>query len=45
MADLASLVFGDGAFGRRALCVTAIFGGGGRIWKVEVGVRGAPVVR
>lgn len=45
MANIASLVFGEGEFDREALYVTSTFRGGGTIWKVPVGVRGAPVVR
>jgi sugar lactone lactonase YvrE len=45
MPNIASLVFGEGEFDREALYVTSTFQGGGTIWKVPVGVRGAPVVR
>jgi len=45
MPNIASLVFGEGEFDRTALYVTSTFRGGGTIWKVFVGVRGAPVVR
>lgn len=45
MPNIASLVFGEGEFDRTALYVTSTFRGGGTIWKVPVGVRGAPVVR
>lgn len=42
---VASLVFGEGAFDHQALYATSTFRGGGKIWKIPVGVRGAPVVR
>lgn len=45
MPRIASLVFGEGDFDRTALYVTSTFRGGGTIWKVPVGVRGASVVR
>jgi sugar lactone lactonase YvrE len=45
MPNIASLVFGEGRFDRRALYVTSTFRGGGTIWKVPVGVRGASVLR
>lgn len=45
MPNIASLVFGEGDFDHTALYVTSTFRGGGTIWKVPVGVRGAPVVR
>lgn len=45
MPNIASLVFGEGEFDHEALYVTSTFQGGGTIWKVPVGVRGAPVVR
>lgn len=45
MPHIASLVFGEGRFDRTALYVTSTFRGGGTIWKVPVGARGAPVVR
>jgi sugar lactone lactonase YvrE len=45
MPGVASLVFGEGPFDREALYATATRRGGGRIWKVRVGVRGAPVHR
>jgi len=45
MPHVASLVFGEGGFDRRALYVTSTFRGGGSIWKVPVGVRGASVLR
>ena len=42
-----SLVFGEGAFDRQSLYVTSTFSGGkgGKIWRIPVGVEGAPVVR
>lgn len=45
MPNIASLVFGEGEFDRTSLYVTSTFRGGGTIWRVPVGVRGAPVVR
>jgi sugar lactone lactonase YvrE len=47
MPHVASLVFGEGRFERTSLYATSTGGdgGGGRIWKVPVGVRGAEVVR
>lgn len=45
MPNIASLVFGEGRFDPTALYVTSTFRGGGTIWKVPVGVRGASVVR
>ena len=42
---VASLVFGEGDSDRTALYATSTFRGGGTIWKIPVGVRGAPVVR
>lgn len=42
-----SLVFGEGDFDSMSLYVTSTFarGEGGKIWRVPVGVRGAPVTR
>jgi sugar lactone lactonase YvrE len=42
-----SLVFGEGVFDRRSLYITSTFTGGegGKIWRVPVGVEGAPVTR
>ena len=42
-----SLVFGEGAFDRKSLYVTSTFtnGEGGKIWRVPVGIEGAPVIR
>jgi sugar lactone lactonase YvrE len=45
MRGVASLVFGEGQFDREAIYATSTRAGGGRIWKVRVGVRGAPVPR
>ena len=45
MPHVASLVFGEGNFDPQALYATSTFRGGGRVWKVDVGVRGAPVIR
>ena len=45
MSNVASLVFGEGAFDHRAIYATSTRAGGGTIWKVPVGIEGAPVVR
>lgn len=45
MPGVASLVFGEGRFDREALYATSTQRGGGRIWKIRVGVRGAPLHR
>ena len=45
MSNVASLVFGEGEFDRRAIYATSTQRGGGTIWKVPVGIEGAPVVR
>lgn len=45
MPNIASLVFGEGDFDREAIYATCTFRGGGKIWKVPVGARGAPLVR
>jgi sugar lactone lactonase YvrE len=45
MPHVASLVFGEGEFDHHALYATSTFRGGGRIWKVHVGVRGAELHR
>ena len=45
MPAAASLVFGEGEFDNQALYVTSTFRGGGKIWKVSVGVRGATLHR
>lgn len=42
---VASLVFGEGKFDREAIYATSTMRGGGKIWKVRVGVRGARVYR
>ena len=42
MPNVASLVFGEGKFDREAIYATSTSTGGGKIWKVHVGVRGAP---
>ncbi|HUP48007.1 MAG TPA: SMP-30/gluconolactonase/LRE family protein [Thermoanaerobaculia bacterium] len=41
MPNVASLVFGEGDFDREAIYATSTERGGGKIWKVDVGVRGA----
>lgn len=45
MPNVASLVFGEGDFDHQSIYATSTFRGGGRIWKVRVGVEGAPVER
>lgn len=45
MSNIASLVFGEGDFDREAIYATSTFDGGGKIWKVPVGARGAPLHR
>ncbi len=45
VANVASLVFGEGEFDQESIYATSTFRGGGKIWKVEVGVRGAPLNR
>jgi len=45
MPHVASLVFGEGDFDRRALYATSTQRGGGTIWKVPVGVEGARLHR
>ncbi len=45
MPAVASLVFGEGKFDRKAIYATSTSRGGGKIWKVQVGVEGAPVYR
>jgi sugar lactone lactonase YvrE len=45
MTAVASLVFGEGKFDRTAIYATSTARGGGRIWKVPVGVGGAPLHR
>jgi sugar lactone lactonase YvrE len=41
LPGVASLVFGEGRFDRTALYATTTARGGGTIWKIEVGARGA----
>ena len=38
---VASMVFGEGDFDRESLYATSTFRGGGRIWRIPVGARGA----
>ncbi len=45
MTAVASLIFGEGDFDRHALYATSTFRGGGKIWKIDVGVKGAPLYR
>lgn len=45
MPHVASLVFGEGDFDREAIYATSTRRGGGKIWKVRVGVKGARVHR
>jgi sugar lactone lactonase YvrE len=45
MPGVASLVFGEGAFDRESIYATSTMRGGGKIWKVKVGVGGAPLHR
>lgn len=47
MFGLASLAFGEGEFDRESIYATATFaaGRGGKIWRIPVGVEGAPLVR
>jgi sugar lactone lactonase YvrE len=45
MPAVASLVFGEGGFDHNAIYATSTFRGGGTIWKVNVGVKGAPLER
>lgn len=45
MTAVASLVFGEGDFDRHALYATSTRRGGGKIWKIDVGVKGAPLHR
>jgi sugar lactone lactonase YvrE len=42
MPNVASLVFGEGKFEHESIYATSTSTGGGKIWKVRVGVRGAP---
>ena len=41
MPSVASLVFGEGKFDRQAIYATSTQRGGGKIWKIRVGVGGA----
>ena len=43
--NVASLVFGEGEFDRESLYAACTFRGGGKIWRVPVGITGAPVQR
>lgn len=45
MPNVASLVFGEGEFDRRAIYATSTEKGGGTIWKIRVGARGARLTR
>ena len=45
MTGVASLVFGEGKFDREAIYATSTGRGGGKIWKVRVGVKGARLHR
>jgi hypothetical protein len=45
MPNVASLVFGEGAFDPYSLYATSTERGGGTIWRIRVGVRGAPLHR
>jgi gluconolactonase len=45
MKSVASLAFGEGKFDRRAIYATSTQGGGGKIYKVRVGVKGATLHR
>ena len=45
VTNVASLVFGEGAFDHESIYATSTFRGGGKIWKVHVGVAGAPLNR
>mgnify|MGYP001811774159 CR=1 FL=1 len=45
MPHVASLVFGEGDFDPESIYATSTYRGGGKIWRVEVGVRGAPLHR
>jgi sugar lactone lactonase YvrE len=42
MPNIASLVFGEGAFDRHSLYAACTFRGGGKIWRIPVGIGGAP---
>jgi sugar lactone lactonase YvrE len=41
MPSIASLVFGEGKFDHEAIYATSTMRGGGKIWKIKVGVKGA----
>jgi len=45
MPAVASLVFGEGKFDRQAIYATSTMRGGGKIWKIPVGARGAKLYR
>lgn len=45
MPNVASLVFGEGAFDSLSIYATSTERGGGTIWRVRVGVRGARPIR
>lgn len=45
MPGVASMVFGEGKFERNSIYATSTLRGGGKIWKIPVGVRGARVYR
>ena len=47
MFGLASLAFGEGEFDAHSIYATATFaaGRGGKVWRIPVGVEGAPLVR
>ena len=45
MPNVASLVFGEGDFEREAIYATSTMRGGGKIWKLRVGAKGARVYR
>jgi sugar lactone lactonase YvrE len=45
MSNVASLAFGEGEFDHRAIYATTTERGGGTVWKVRVGVKGAPLHR
>ncbi len=41
MPSIASLVFGEGKFDHESIYATSTMRGGGKIWKIKVGVKGA----
>jgi sugar lactone lactonase YvrE len=45
LTAVASLVFGEGEFDRYSLYATSTARGGGKIWRIPVGVRGARPLR